>query len=190
MKKIVFFTIFLSAFGAKAQSINNKGITETYAGIGFGPLQIVLSEYFSGFNYPSNYNLITTDLLSGSMGVDYFTGKYFSIGGQINYYQRSLRTINAAGIEERGNFQLITPMIKIKANWLNREKVSLYSNYLLGIGFGTMRKFSTLKNETAIFPAGQYNFIGLRVGRDIAFFAEVGSGFQGVLTVGLSARFK
>ena len=72
-----------------------------------------------------------------------------------------------------------------------RPGFQLYS----GAGFGVRLRHGTyIEGEETdtlnkALPTFHINALGLRFGRNIAFFVEIGAGYKGVLNAGLSAQF-
>ncbi len=76
--------------------------------------------------------------------------------------------------------------------WIMKDSFLLYSG--LGVG-GRIRSgtYNVEGQETAsiskVLPTFHANLIGLRFGRTIGFFTELGLGYKGLLNIGLNARF-
>ena len=186
MKKLFYGVLMLFSVGANAQKIDNKGKAEMYAGVGLVPIQSILS-----LDGNSNANMQITDVLSVFIGGDFFTGKYFAVGGQLNYYNNKYTSSNPSGqIYNRRN-QVIATMVRLRANWISRKNFSLYSSFALGTCVIIQSEPISLlgKRNATVYPAYQWSYVGIRVGGDAAFFAEFGNGFQGFISAGFSARF-
>ena len=71
-------------------------------------------------------------------------------------------------------------------NWLNREKVRMYST--IGLGFMTGKDAES--SEFLILPSAQINPVGIEVGRKLFGFCELGAGtlFTGAMA-GIGYRF-
>jgi hypothetical protein len=81
--------------------------------------------------------------------------------------------------------------VEVEVRWLTRRALTLYS----GAGFGVKVRRGTYMDgldadtETKVLPAFHLNAVGLRLGRKVAFFAELGIGYKGLLAVGLNGQF-
>ena len=77
--------------------------------------------------------------------------------------------------------------------WVKQEMVQLYTG--LGLGYTFNRETGTYNDtgETDVNSSGNFAFqitpVGLRVGRQLGFFTELGFGYKGILNFGLSYRF-
>ncbi len=88
-------------------------------------------------------------------------------------------------IKETLNY--ITPMFQVRAAWLNRPYVRMYTSWALGM---TMIPKTRYAARTEILPAFQFNPIGISAGKKLFGFAEIGIGtnyFGG--TCGIGYRF-
>lgn len=76
-------------------------------------------------------------------------------------------------------------------HWAMRPGFQLYS----GAGFGVRIRRGTYTDEgetdkvTKALPAFHLNALGLRVGKKVGFFAELGLGYKGILAAGINAQF-
>ena len=85
--------------------------------------------------------------------------------------------------------RLLTLMAEGRAHWLRRRSVELYSGIALGVAqMGD--DLSSLSEEGDLTTLGFHvTALGMRVGRDVGGFLELGAGFNGFLKAGLSGRF-
>lgn len=80
----------------------------------------------------------------------------------------------------------------VQANWKTTENTKIYSGLAFGGFYG--EKFYWYENQDAAVStmlnyAGHVNLIGVRYGRRFAGFAELGFGFHGMLSGGISYGF-
>lgn len=80
--------------------------------------------------------------------------------------------------------------VELDYHWVMRPGFQLYS----GAGFGVRyRRGTYVTTETDTFnkllPTFHLNVLGVRFGRTVGFFAELGAGYKGILSAGLNAQF-
>ncbi|WP_194776978.1 hypothetical protein [Pararhodonellum marinum] len=82
-----------------------------------------------------------------------------------------------------------TVMPRANFNYINRDALQLYSALSVGMSFLTSNSDDTTPERSSGSAFGyQVVPIGVRVGDGLAFFAELGFGFRGVLNAGISFR--
>ncbi len=93
--------------------------------------------------------------------------------------------------EDRGDVErrLITVMGDARAHWLRRPSVDLYSG--LALGYAQWTDEWDASDHTADDGMAAFHIIpvGVRVGRDLGVFAEIGVGWHNILKAGLSGRW-
>lgn len=81
--------------------------------------------------------------------------------------------------------------VELDYHWVMKPGFQLYS----GAGFGVKVRRGTYTDgaetdtETKALPAFHLNAVGLRVGKKVGLFAELGIGYKGILAVGLNGQF-
>jgi hypothetical protein len=80
--------------------------------------------------------------------------------------------------------------VELDYHWVMRPGFQLYS----GAGFGLRYRhgtYETTESDTfnRILPTFHLNVLGVRFGRTVGFFAEIGAGYKGILSAGLNAQF-
>jgi opacity protein-like surface antigen len=80
-------------------------------------------------------------------------------------------------------------MVRGDYYWLNREWVQLYSGAGLGIAMVTEEQKELGLEETEYWFAFHVNAFGCRVGKRVAGFVELGFGYNGILSAGITAAF-
>jgi hypothetical protein len=101
----------------------------------------------------------------------------------------SRRTMFVGGVD-RGDVErrLLTVMADGRAHWFRRPRVSLYSG--LAFGLATLSDdLEDLPDEDDLTGAAFHVIpIGIRFGRDVSGFVELGAGWHGFLKAGLTGR--
>jgi len=128
-------------------------------------------------------------------GVPFLTYHYsansrFGFGGAIGGY--SSRGVLQVGNIDTGTFkeQNFIAAAELDYHWIMREGLQVYS----GAGFGVRYRrgtYETTETEThnRVLPTFHLNAIGVRFGRKVGFFLELGAGYKGILSGGINAQF-
>lgn len=104
---------------------------------------------------------------------------------------RATGVLTVAG-EDQGTFEETNTIaaVELDYRWVMGRSFQLYSGLGVGVRFrkGT---YETTEPEslTQALPAFHVNALGLRVGRKVGLFLELGAGYKGMLLGGLSAQF-
>lgn len=204
MKKLsILFSIFcMSAATVLAQNTHNKHELR----IGFSdaiPLTIgdaLLYGFTSGLTSGiAGYTKDTkNDKSSGMWGIGYkyHINNRFSAGMEVSYLSSSKdinfkKSDDEYNVHRKSSFLLILPTAQY--HYLNREKLQLYGNIGLGVLNYSIKEDkdvgSEAFDENYTSFAFQVNPIGLRVGKRIGGFAELGFGFKGIINIGASMKF-
>jgi hypothetical protein len=114
------------------------------------------------------------------------TGTYVRESTTITYTNSTPASVR----EDRAETRAIMPLIGFI--WMQSEKYSLYSNYMVGVNFWKeTRAYGDLpvqeKRETR--EAYQLNVIGMTYGGRLKGFAEFGVGIAGVVNAGMAIDF-
>ncbi len=128
-------------------------------------------------------------------GVPFLTYHYsansrFGFGGAIGGY--SSRGVLKVGNTDAGTLKerSVIAAAELDYHWVMREGLQIYSGAGFGIRFrsGT---YETTETETLnrVLPTFHLNAIGVRFGRQVGFFLELGAGYKGVLSGGINAQF-
>jgi hypothetical protein len=128
-------------------------------------------------------------------GVPFLTYHYsansrFGFGGAIGGY--SSRGVLQVGGADTGTFkeQNYIAAAELDYHWIMREGLQVYS----GAGFGVRYRhgtYETTETDTLnrVLPTFHLNAIGVRFGRKVGFFFELGAGYKGILSGGINAQF-
>lgn len=135
----------------------------------------------------------------GAFSVDYTyaLSKRLRIGGAFVFDANNKNVSYDKGVKAAGktNNYYFTVMPQATFAYVTKPCFELYSGLALG---ASMRRetfnpaaSTTYKKEvnTVFLPAFQVNAIGVRVGKTLAGFAEVGFGAKGMVNAGVSYRF-
>lgn len=198
MKKL--FTILLIAvsFSVNAQTtttepyIGQKGKIEIDAGYGI----ITAQDIITGVSTVVSSALLAhaVERVDGKgfgalfVNLDYYVGDKTAVGIQLNYAHYQTNYKMSSGNIESLKTKYFSPMLHTKYNWVNKPILNIYSAAAVGATFYTSKNEAGEKKNITSF-AFQASPIGLRVGNKVAFFAELGFGFQGLISGGLSLRF-
>jgi len=149
------------------------------------------SEISVGFGYYSIYSLVNRGNgypLNSSSGTYAMTYRYY-----ITKDVTLGMGIGAENISTWGSFVTIAPELTV--TYLDTRqstvRVRLYGSVSYGI---TLFNNTTLKPDQAdnsgVWASGfQATPFGIRIGRQFAYFAEVGVGYKGIFHTGLAVRF-
>lgn len=214
MKTIILFSLILlvSITQAKPQDTTQTkpllGKNEVYASYGFlsfTGLGIGLSRPSFNKDFPSDYffnkekyNVKSVEIppLIGALNFGYkryFVKNKIAVSMNLSYGQ--INTQYSSKINDTLSFKtkdyLLAIMPGFEYHYFNRKIVQLYS----GVQFGVLihnQKYndykSEIKHKDADF-AFQIDAIGIRVGKQIGGFVELGFGFAGIVKIGISGRF-
>jgi hypothetical protein len=121
----------------------------------------------------------------------YSANSKFGFGAAFGYFSTS--GILVAGDAIVGDFREknYVGAVELDYHWVMRPGFELYS----GAGFGVKVRSGAYTDgaetdqETKALPAFHLNAIGLRVGKKVGVFAELGLGYKGILALGVNGRF-
>ena len=121
------------------------------------------------------------------------------LGFSAAYDGRSADLLNKERDTKKGSYvsSYITPVVSFDYRYLMKEKVQLYSGIALGATLLNEHKTvtnpepdeSATSDENQVFFDFQVNLIGVRVGKKLAGFAELGFGYKGIINGGISYQF-
>jgi opacity protein-like surface antigen len=201
MKKIIVISGFLlGTFAVHAQETGKQEIRLGYSDGIFLSLGNGFSDTFSnsinsaltGAKYKDDVMTKTLGMLE--VGYRYNINKRLKVGGDISYMKEentyefvipgTTKTQNETRKNQYSMVLLIAEFSYIKTSWLN-----FYGSG--GIGSIVRRsndyQGSHIKDEAQF--AFQINPVGLRVGKKLGAFAELGLGYKGIATIGANYKF-
>ena len=80
-------------------------------------------------------------------------------------------------------------MVRGDYTWYRKGRTALYSGAALGLSVVTEDDDEGTRDETEYYLAYQVNAIGIRLGNRVAGFVELGLGYGGILSAGITAAF-
>lgn len=131
------------------------------------------------------------------LGYRYHLNDVVSLGVDIGYqnsrreYTLSSKSNNKSDVHRKKTTQLFLIMPAADFTYLNKKIVKLYGGAAVGVAIGAAKNTYSggqEKEEKSMgyLPAFQLTPFGIRVGKQVAGYFEVGLGYQGFLTLGLS----
>jgi len=121
----------------------------------------------------------------------YSANSKFGFGAAFGYFSSS----GVLGVEDAivGDFREknYVGAVELDYHWVMRPGFQLYSGAGFGVKVrsGTYTDGSETVTETKALPAFHLNAIGLRVGKKVGLFAELGIGYKGILAIGVNGQF-
>lgn len=198
-KSIIILSFILSAFAATAQESEKHelraGISDA-TGIAIGndlgnTLSDAITRVFTGAKIKDTKN---KNLGMFELGYRYRLSERVKVGADFSYLRMD-KSFNStvAGVTtketRRGQYLMILPTAEFA--YIKTPLFTFYGTATAGVLLGQAKERSGSRpyshNSTAF--AFQVNPVGLRVGKKIGAFAELGYGFKGIATAGISFRF-
>ncbi|PIF01029.1 MAG: hypothetical protein CR994_03000 [Maribacter sp.] len=191
--------LVLTLFGMSALDAQEKGISEVGVGYGIATSNELIQIFTNGLIYPASLGTINTDNQQSSGAIyaeyNYAVANRLMIGGDIVYerFTEDVRSNNTLIGKQTEN--VFTIAIKSNYNYISKPNFRLYSG--IGLGYSmTNQKFESNGNtntDVSDDNTGGFNFhlagLGIRVGNKMAFKAELGFGYKGIISGGLNYRF-
>lgn len=194
-KSIIVSTVFLtfSTLVVKAQETGKHEVNLTYSdGI---PISFAdgFSNALSSAILGQKLNSKTTS--SGNFGLGYRNQitERIRVGGDIAFQQEQTEQFdknNKAIAKRTNNYFMVMPAMSfsyIKTAWLDFYG-SAAAGVILDKYTSTEPNKAAVKDNTTDF-AFQVNPAGIRVGKKLGAFAEVGFGYRGIISAGLNYKF-
>ncbi|MCC9136903.1 hypothetical protein ACFSKU_05045 [Pontibacter silvestris] len=121
------------------------------------------------------------------LGYNYGAGKRISVGVTGSYTTFSARFKESGDLDFSNRYFTLIP--RVDYHWAKRDNVDVYS----GLGFGASLLHTHYNegrtNAQSIGAAIQVNCVGIRVGKKVGGFLEMGFGFNGLVNGGINTRF-
>ncbi|MCF0049362.1 hypothetical protein LXM25_04790 [Dyadobacter sp. LJ53] len=169
----------------------DKGKSELTISFGIMPAEDVAAEFLTIFflalagRFPEG----KLDDNAFALAYKYHVSERFSLGasGAYNASAQETRFFKWYDNEPRPK----TLAIAAESNffYLKRPKINLYSSMSAGFFGSWKNEYNGISNTSFISPTLHYSPVGIRVGRDTGGFVELGYGFKGLVSGGLSIRF-
>lgn len=121
----------------------------------------------------------------------YSANSKFGFGAAVGGYTSSgeLQVLDAAvGDFKEQNYVVAA---ELDYHWVMRPGFQLYSGAGFGVRYrhGTYRDADETDTYNKVLPTFHLNALGVRFGNKVGFFAELGAGYKGLISVGLNAQF-
>ena len=195
MKKLIVLVLVVLPFFSFAQydsGFDSKGKIEIHVGYGLltaPDIITVLSDVFTTALLPGMIEKVESKGFGTVFGgAEYYISNHFTAGLQYSHaaYEHTYDMDDHS--VAKMNTQYHTILIRGKAIWLNQSIFQLYSTLAVGTTFTKAEnELGDTKSNTAF--AFHTSPVGVRIGNHIAFFAEGGFGYQGLISAGISVRF-
>jgi len=197
MKKLVLLFFILSSFAhLQAQSYDHHEFSISYG--------VLNPDFFYAFKSP-----ILDDQLPdnryirdnySSMGNVFLTyrfvslNEYFMWGGTIGYGTGTSDVYYMSIKEGTIDRQFITGALELQFRYVNKGSFEMYSGLGLGITYGkehfnAIDEGVTSDDRTMILPGYQANLVGMRFGKRLAVYLELGFGYKGIVNTGIAYSF-
>jgi len=191
---------------------NILGKNEVYFSYGFLSVSnmIIDGGFFSSFNpqllsannykIKENYNQKFTKIppAIGSLNIGYkryFIKNKLCVSANFIYCQINAKYVSQKNDSLNYNIKdrVFCVLPGVEYHYYNKSIVQLYSGFHLGICYYNQKQ-STISNKNTtthsqIKVAFQADLFGIRVGKKIGGFIELGVGYNGIIKVGISGRF-
>lgn len=192
----IFTAIFSGVTQLHAQSSKYKGEQDFRISIGALPMSDHLMDGFNDNQYEPYlptmsdnfeaglmYRGNTTSTGSISLSYSYRLNKWFSFGAEgtytgtsCNYYDRFT---DQKLYSHKQNLIAISPMCRF--TFLSKKYVQLYSQVSMGVGI-LMEKSQTSSTQATL--SAHLSYFGVRVGKSVYGFGELGFGNRGLIMIG------
>lgn len=130
---------------------------------------------------------------SGALGIaySYRVRRWLEVGGSFTYagYYRNLLRTSDGRVASRQREHYLTLMPYVRLSWVNGRTVQCYSSLYLGYQLGCERYYSMNRSVAFGYFAGHFTPFGIRVGRRLFGYGEIGVGMRGVFVAGIGYRF-
>jgi len=127
-----------------------------------------------------------------NLGYTYQLSKVVSIGGAVGLNSMKIKLEDQTGKIDAATANLWLIMSSAKFDWFRTRSdvFGMYSKVNLGLMLldAKLMEDQTL-HKTVPLPTGHLTLIGLEVGKGFSGFLELGMGMQGIVQVGVKARF-
>jgi len=198
MKKLLLLLfIIISVSSLKAQSFDHHEFSLSYG--------VITPDRFYSFKSPTLDDQLPDDRYvrdnyksMGNLFLSYrfiSLNEYFMWGGTVGYGTSTSDVYYMSVNQGTVDRQFITGAFELQFRYVNNGPFQMYSGLGLGVTYG-MEQFtasddSGIKsgNRSMILPGYQVNVVGVRFGRRLAGYLELGFGYKGIMNVGIAYTF-
>lgn len=150
----------------------------------------LLNEFFGDDDIVAIKNGGTKGVLN--LGYAYQLNKTISVGAAVGMNRMSVKLEDKTGKLNAASAGIYTLMGTAKFDWF-RTKSDIFGMYSK-VGLGVMAMHGELVEDQSLsgtlwLPTGHLSLVGLEVGKGFSGFMELGMGMQGIVQVGIKARF-
>lgn len=192
------------SFSVGGGTPNERGIGEA---LGEGFAKAIISGMTGGLYNPNETRRDDSSTLAFNLQYLYRIAPKIKVGGALTYQHTSTTLMvsdNNGTYHDaaKANNDYFTVMPVVKAMWIEKNHIGLYSKAAAGIciasnsakacsGFGAAEKYlDEIKSDKGTRFAYQVSAIGFEAGsKNIRGFVELGYGFQGFAQAGVSIKF-
>ena len=192
---ILFVTIIFGAFFVNAQE---KGTSQINVGYGMASTPEIIDAFTGILSYPASLGIISASNLksTGAMHINYkFAIENKWILGVTTGFSDTTQdiSVNNAVIGEQ-KYRALTFAIESDYRYISNPSFQIYSGLGAGITINKGEFEPNSTKETSIHDNSSYfNYkvtaLGLRVGKKLAGFLELGFGYKGIVSAGISYQF-
>jgi len=193
--------IIFSAFMVLRSSAQDNDVLRDEIRICYGilPASQVSVSFFDALFLPSaktdKYDSLITNTNSqyGVISVQYGHqfGKVVHLGAALTFNPVATKYLYKKGGMENDTWLCFSFMPRLDFCYFNRNIFTIYSSVAAGVSFLYCHAdYNNRPDETfnTFWWAYQFTAMGIRIGKDIGGFVEIGYGYQGVINLGLSAK--
>lgn len=188
---VVFFVLLTAAYSGRAQG-------EFVAGYGLFSSVEVDNTFYS----PSVSKIVTLDEQYNShsdalgpwvIGYKHAFGRNFAVGllgvvasMRTNYFGEKDENGSVVEAKQRVLSTQYSTLVRMYYSWINVRNLNVYSSLAAGLSYESAKNSTESKYLDKFSPAYQANLLGIRVGSKLGAYLELGYGYAGVASVGLS----
>ena len=194
IKKLLLLLVVFSTFvNLQAQSYDHHEFSISYG--------VLNPDRFYAFKSPTLDDQLPDDRYIrdnySSMGNMFFTYRFVSLneylmwGGTVGYGTGTSDVYYMSIKEGTIDRQFITGAVELQFRYVNKGSFQMYSGLGLGITYGqeqfnAIAEGATSGDRSMILPGYQANLIGVRFGKRLAGYLELGFGYKGIMNVGIA----
>lgn len=182
---LLFSLLFIQLYAQNSEWQVGVGLGSTqeiWVRNGRHPLYEVANTSGEGINY--------TYTAAGPIRLGYRsheTGK-FMLGADFNYTNVEMMSNFTDGTSSISNFQSYALLASTAYKYTDKPNLILYSGFDFGVAYHRAVNANTERKISTLTGAYQVTFMGVRVGRELGAFAELGLGFNGFVNGGIFYR--
>lgn len=196
---LIFFSVLIFTSGSFAQVKHNESYSknEIYGSYGAASAQEIASFFDNMLAFPISFFLLSAESHSPvgpvMIGYRHYVNKHISFGimGSYTAYKTDYKYTLNDSVIGRTDDKFYTVMARGDINYINDNYFQIYSGLSVGLtNFKTNYADSTSSNGLSTnHLAYQINLVGVRVGKNIGAFIELGFGYNGIFNGGISYKF-